>query len=198
MFPIMVELQDQKVVVVGGGRVAYHKIQNILRFNVHVDVVSPEFHDGILQLAEQKKVTLHQKEVEYEDYQDAFLVIAVTNSKSVNEQVAKTANHLVVNAENPELGNSIIPASLIRGKLMISISTGGASPTLSKQLRNQLAHQFDDSYESYLDFLYEVRRIVKSKSIHADSRKRLLQEVVQPIYLESVEEREMFLRKLEE
>jgi precorrin-2 dehydrogenase / sirohydrochlorin ferrochelatase len=194
----MVELQDQKVVVVGGGRVAYHKIQNILRFNVHVDVVSPEFHDGILQLAEQKKVTLHQKEVEYEDYQDAFLVIAVTNSKSVNEQVAKTANHLVVNAENPELGNSIIPASLIRGKLMISISTGGASPTLSKQLRNQLAHQFDDSYESYLDFLYEVRRIVKSKSIHADSRKRLLQEVVQPIYLESVEEREMFLRKLEE
>ncbi|WP_239587694.1 NAD(P)-binding protein [Bacillus pakistanensis] len=194
----MVELQNKKVVVVGGGRVAYHKIKNLLRFNVHVHVVSPEFHNGILELANQKKVTLYQKEVEYEDYQDAFLVITVTDSRSVNEKVAKTANHLVVNAENPELGNSIVPATLMRGKLMISISTGGASPTLAKQLRNQLADQFDDSYESYLDFLYEVRSLVKSKSLHADTRKRLLQEVVQPIYLESFEERETFLRKLED
>ncbi|WP_408009304.1 bifunctional precorrin-2 dehydrogenase/sirohydrochlorin ferrochelatase [Pseudalkalibacillus sp. A8] len=196
MFPIMVDLQKYKVVVAGGGKAALQKIKSLLRFDIHVHVLSPEFHDGIRQLADQDKVTLHQKEVAYEDYQDAFLVVAVTNSTSVNEYISKTAKHLVVNAEKPELGNSILPASVNRGKLVLSVSTGGASPMLAKQLRNQLEEQFDDSYEAYLDFLYESRMVVKDSGLQEEAKKKLLREAIQPVFLESIQQREKFLDKL--
>ncbi len=196
MFPIMVDLPNYKVVVAGGGKAALQKIKGLLRFDIHVHVVSPAFIDGIRQLAEQEKVTLYEKEVEYEDYQDAFLVIAATNSSPVNEYISKTAMHLVVNAEKPELGNSILPASVNRGKLVISISTGGASPTLAKQLRKQLEEQFDDSYEEYLNFLYESRMILKDSALQEEAKKKRLQEAVQPVFLESKQQREKFLDKL--
>ncbi|MEK4029715.1 MULTISPECIES: NAD(P)-binding protein [Bacillaceae] len=199
MFPIMVDLADEKIVVVGGGEVALHKIKNLLRFGLHVHVVSPSIHPEIEKLAEEGLVTTLQKLAEEEDYDDAFLVIAVTNSKEVNDRVArkaKAAGKLVVHAEQPDLGNSTIPASLQRGRLVLSVSTGGASPTLAKQIRNQLEETYDESYEDYLDFLYEVRQIVKKVEPDRKVRRHLLKIAADPIFYKDIKRRETFLHEI--
>lgn len=198
MFPIMVDLADEKIVVVGGGEVALHKIKNLLRFGLHVHVVSPSIHPEIEKLAEEGLVTTLQKLAEEEDYDDAFLVIAVTNSKEVNDRVArkaKAAGKLVVHAEQPDLGNSTIPASLQRGRLVLSVSTGGASPTLAKQIRNQLEETYDESYEDYLDFLYEVRQIVKKVEPDRKVRRHLLKIAADPIFIKILKEEKRFYMK---
>lgn len=194
----MVDLRDKKVVVAGGGKVAYHKIQNLLRYQVHVHVVSPAFHHGIVKLANEHKVTLIQKSIDFEDYKDAFFVIAATDSKQVNEQIAKSVRpqQLVVNTTDPQSGNCTIPASFYRGKMVIGVSTGGASPTLAKKIRDELAEQYDERYELYLDFLYEIREMAKLHITDPVEKRKWLKKAVDPIYLSSLEEQKKFIEQL--
>lgn len=199
MFPIMIDLTDQKVVIAGGGTIALHKIENLLRFGICAHIISPDFHPSIEQLAAQEKVILHRKKVEWNDLKDAFLIMLVTDDKKANDEmsrISKEHGKLVVHAEHNDLGNAQIPAVLIRGKLMISVSTGGASPTLSKNIRNHLEDQFDERYEEYLDFLYETRKYIKKHVDIRRERQLWLKKAADSHYLDHPEEREQYMADL--
>lgn len=199
MFPIMIDLSDQKVVIAGGGSIAFHKAENLLRFGIRPHIVSPECHPAIEQLAEEQKVIVHRKKVEWRDLEDAFLIMLVTDDKETNAQMAELAvlhGKLVVHAEHNDLGNAQIPAVLIRGKLMISVSTSGASPTLSTQIRNRLEDEFDERYEAYLDFLFDARQYIKRHIHDRPERRTWLKKAAETCYFEHPEEREHYLTEL--
>lgn len=200
MFPIMLEsLKQQTVTVVGGGTVAFHKVQNLQRFGIRPTVVSPAFHPSLLSLARQGSVKLVPKRAEWEDVSRSFLTILVTNDEQVNDTLAarlKEEGRLVVHASNPSLGNAQVPAVMTRGKLVISVSTSGASPSLAKKIRTEIAEQYDEQYEEYLDFLADVREYVKEHVTERTERRKWLKEVIEPIYLHDEEERMLFLEDL--
>lgn len=199
MFPIMIDLAREKVVLAGGGPIAAHKAQNLLRFGICPHIVSPEFHPVLEQLAAEKKVVLHRKQVEWLDLQDAFLIMLVTSDRAVNDNMARLAvqhGKLVVHAEQNDLGNAQIPAVLKKGKLLISVSTSGASPTLSTRIRNELEQQFDDRYEDYLDFLFEARQYIKQQIHSRPERQKWLKQAAELRYLEYPEERERYMAAL--
>lgn len=52
-FPFMIELNNERCLIAGGGTVAYRKACSILEFGAVVTVVSPEFCPELLELAEQ-------------------------------------------------------------------------------------------------------------------------------------------------
>ncbi|KKB34727.1 NAD(P)-dependent oxidoreductase [Bacillus thermotolerans] len=186
--------------MIGGGQIALHKIQNLLRFRLNICVVSPVIHPDIEKLEKDGLVAVQLKEAEEADYQDAFLVIAVTNSPEVNDEVARKAKamgKLVIHTGQQELGNCTIPATLQRGRFTISISTGGASPTLAKQLRDELEEQYDESYGEYIDFLYEVRQTVKKVESDRAVRRRLLKVATDPAFYKDEQKRMDFLHKLQ-
>ncbi|WP_232329817.1 MULTISPECIES: NAD(P)-dependent oxidoreductase [unclassified Sporosarcina] len=197
----MLENMDQStIVLVGGGHVAYHKVLNLHRFGIHPTVVSPVFHPSFTKLAQQGMVTLKHKKAEWEDVKDAFLTLLVTDSETVNDHLAKLlkdAGKLVVHASNPALGTAQIPAVTTRGKLIISVSTSGASPSLAKKIRTEIAETYDERYEDYLDFLSDVRQYVKRNVADRAERRSWLKEVIEPIYLHNAEERQTFLNDLQ-
>ncbi|MEM1501803.1 NAD(P)-dependent oxidoreductase [Domibacillus sp. 8LH] len=200
MFPIMIDLSGQKVVIAGGGPIAFHKTENLLRFGIHPHIVSLDFHPSIEQLAIEGKVVLHRKKVEWTDLEDAFLIMLVTDDKQANAKMAELAvrhGKLVVHAEHNDLGNAQIPAVMMRGKLMISVSTSGASPSLSTQIRNQLEEEFDERYEAYVDFLYEVRQYIKRHIPERPERRKWLKRAAENDYLEYPEKRKQYMADLE-
>lgn len=201
MFPIMLEsLRQQTVTVVGGGTVAFHKVQNLQRFGIRPVVVSPAFHPSLLSLARQGSVKLVPKRADWEDVSDSFLTILVTDDEQVNDGLAsrlKAHGRLVVHASNPSLGNAQIPAVMTRGKLVVSVSTSGASPSLAKKIRTEIAKQYGEPYEDYLDFLAEVRAYVKEYVTERSERRKWLKEAIEPIYLHDEEERQTFLIDLQ-
>ena len=67
-------------------------------------------------------------------------------------------------------GNITFPNQLRRGKLTISVSTDGASPKLAKQIIQNLAQTYDESYEDYIDFLYESRQLIKEKALTSSEK----------------------------
>lgn len=201
MFPLMVDLSAGAVVIVGGGKIGYHKVQNLLRFeDIELKVVSQEFCADFSSLQGESRVKLVEKAVDWSDLADAQLIILVTDDEVVNDHFAaqaKAAGKLVVHASRPALGNVQIPAVLQRGRLFVSVSTSGASPTLAVKIRDDLAETYDESYETYVDFLYEVRQVVKRKFPERAERVKWLREAASPMYLEDRNGlREELLRRL--
>lgn len=202
MFPIMLENMDRSnIFLVGGGHVAYHKVLNLHRFGIHPTIISPEFHPSFADLEQQGMVTLITKEAEWEDVANAFLTLLVTDNEAVNDHLAKQlkdAGKLVVHASNPSLGTAQIPAVTTRGKLIISVSTSGSSPSLAKKIRDEIAETYDERYEEYLDFLATVRHYVKQYVADRTERRAWLKEAIEPIYLHNTEERQTFLNELQQ
>lgn len=199
MYPLTVRVNEKRVVVIGGGKVAGFKIIPLLKQGADIVVISPELDANLVKLVEEKKIRWYQREYEKSDIKNAFLVVAASSDSILNEQVAEDAaeNQLVNVITNPESGNVHFPAAIHRGLLNIAVSTGGASPKLAKIIRDEIANKYDETYESYLDFLYEVR--VKLKDLQLEKRERniLLQEVLKSVYVQNERERESFLRELE-
>ncbi|EMT45108.1 MULTISPECIES: NAD(P)-dependent oxidoreductase [Anoxybacillus] len=160
MFPLFVRMTGKKVVIAGGGQIAYRRLLPLLDEGACITVISPTAIDAIVHLAEQKKIIWHARHIEPADYVDAFFIIAATNDRHVNEQIATHAapNQLVNVASDHLVGNVHVPAFFSRGKLKIAITTGGASPILAKEIKAQLEQIFDESIAHYIEELYEQRQ----------------------------------------
>ncbi|TCJ83587.1 UNVERIFIED_ORG: precorrin-2 dehydrogenase [Bacillus cereus] len=199
MYPLTVRVEKKRVVVIGGGKVAGFKIIPLLKQGADIIVISPELDVNLVKLVEEKQIRWYQREYEKSDIQGAFLVVAASGDAVLNEQVAEDSaeNQLVNVITNPESGNVHFPAAIHRGLLNVAVSTGGASPKLAKKIRDDIANKYDEAYESYLDFLYEVRIKVKELQIEKQQRNILLQEVLKSVYVQNEQKRELFLQELE-
>ncbi|MBK5504478.1 NAD(P)-binding protein [Bacillus sp. TH12] len=199
MYPLTVRVDKKRVVVIGGGKVAGFKIIPLLKQGADIVVVSTELDANLVKLVEEKQIRWYQREYEKSDIKDAFLVVAATSDSVLNEQIAEdvSVNQLVNVITNLESGNVHFPAAFHRGLLNVAVSTGGASPKLAKKIRDDIANKYDETYEAYLNFLYEVR--IKVKELQVDKRQRniLLQEVLKSVYVLNGEKRELFLQELE-
>ncbi|PGO33983.1 precorrin-2 dehydrogenase [Bacillus cereus] len=198
MYPLTVRVDKKRVVVIGGGKVAGFKIVPLLKQGADIIVISTELDANLVKLVEEKQIRWYQREYEKNDIDDAFLVVAATSDSVLNEQIAEDAsvNQLVNVITNPESGNVHFPAAIHRGLLNVAVSTGGASPKLAKKIRDDIANKYDEAYESYLDFLSEVRIKVKELQIEKRERNILLQEVLKSIYVQNEQKRELFLQEL--
>jgi precorrin-2 dehydrogenase / sirohydrochlorin ferrochelatase len=144
-------------VVVGGGAVATRKASNLLQAGAEVVVVSPE----VLPELEDMSVEVHERSYEYGDLEGADLAFAATNSREVNAAVAREANALGIRinvADRPAEGDFAVPSTLRRGGLQVAVSTGGASPTLARRIRNELEEVFDPEWAGVVEELEAVRR----------------------------------------
>ncbi|OAS83392.1 MULTISPECIES: NAD(P)-dependent oxidoreductase [Metabacillus] len=166
MIPLHINVKDKNVLVVGGGKIALRRLLLFLEEGANVIVVSPEVVVEIKNLSNQKKLLWLEKEVELSDLEHAFIIIAATNAPAINEWIAENAkiNQLINVASNAEKGNVIVPKSIKKGRLTMSVSTNGASPVLAKQICEQLSLQFDDQFIEELDQMYKIRMNKKRKN----------------------------------
>jgi precorrin-2 dehydrogenase/sirohydrochlorin ferrochelatase len=194
-YPIMLKIEAEAVVVVGGGLIAHRKIVGLLQAGANVTVVSPMIHSRIEQLFVENKISWKNKMFEPVDLDSALIVIAATNNETVNTFVASSASkHQLVNiVDNPELSAFHVPAKLTRGDLTISVATGGASPTLSKSIRDELAVIYDDSYGAYLEFLTLSREKVKHSVLDQTTKTKLLKAITNETYRQSNNMQNAFL-----
>ena len=197
MYPVVLLMEGRTCVIAGGGRVAYSKIGALLQAKANITVVSPEVIPEIERLYDEGKIQLLRKHIEYDDYRDAFLIIAATNRPEVNRDIYERVKDtkLVNVVTDSELGNFHLPATVSRGRLQISVATGGASPMLAKAIRDELAEVYDDSYEEFLEFLYQVRKIIKESGCSVEQKNELYKEALQEKYRHSIEERKLFIKK---
>lgn len=197
-YPIMLRLEGKRVVVVGGGKVAERKVTGLLGTGASIIVISPNATENLRGLAENGTIQWIEKLFDKEDIEGAFLIYAATNDVELNQYVKAAASdqQLVTIADDPEGSDFHVPSHIVQGRLSIAVSTGGASPTLARKIREQLESQFDERYEDYLEFLYLARKRVL-KEVNDPSRKRkILAAITSDEFLNSNNREADFLRLL--
>lgn len=88
--PLMIDLTNKNVVIVGGGVVASRRAQTLNQYVEHMTVISPTITEKLQNMVDNGVVIWKEKEFEPSDIVDAYLVIAATNEPRVNEAVKKS------------------------------------------------------------------------------------------------------------
>ncbi|MDP8948413.1 MAG: bifunctional precorrin-2 dehydrogenase/sirohydrochlorin ferrochelatase [Actinomycetota bacterium] len=157
LYPIFLDLSDRRCVVIGGGEVANRKARKLLQARARVVVISPELGAELESVA----VEIHRRPYREGDLEGACLAFAATNSREVNAAVAREAKGrgVPVNvADKPSEGDFALPSTLRRGRMQVAVSTGGASPTLARRIKDELEEAFGPEWAGIVERLNAARR----------------------------------------
>ncbi len=200
-YPIMLDLDGKQVAVVGGGIIAERKVLGLLDTNAIITVYSPTLTEGLSQLVQKQRIHWKEKDFESTDLTSPLLVFGATNNKSVNEEVRKAAEEkqlLCLLIDSPLESDFQVPSTITRGRLQLMISTSGASPTLARKIKKELESKFDESYESFLDFLFNARQKIIKEVEDPVIKNKLLTAIIDNTFYESSNREEKFQELLKE
>ena len=167
-------MTGKRVCIVGGGQVALHRAEAMLEAGALIRVVAPEAIDGIVDLVAAGRIKWYKEPFAASMIQGASFVVCATDDPDVNRRAAWAAKSMgaMVNMAAPplELSDFTVPASVRRGDLLFTVSTGGACPELSRQLRNDL-ESLGDIYAPWLERLVPIREEIKDCFASTEERR---------------------------
>lgn len=165
-FPAFLDLRSKIATVIGGGEVAFRKVESLLSAGARVKVIAPQLHRGIELLEGRGEVETFRREYRPGDLEGAMVVVAASSETEVNRDVwqeASERNQLINVVDVPELCNFIVPSIIKRDELTLAISTGGLSPALAKRMRQKLEEVLVPEYGPFLSLLGTLRARVRQE-----------------------------------
>lgn len=166
-YPIFLDLRDRPCLVIGGGAVAERKVEALLQVGARLTVVSPVATERLESWAREGRIRLVARMYRPGDLDEYALAFAATDEGEVNAAVAQDgrARGVWVNAaDDPVHCDFILPSVLRRGDLVVAVATGGASPALSRGVREELEAYFTEDYAVLAEVVAEVRRQLKERA----------------------------------
>ncbi len=166
-YPIVVEMAGRLCLVVGGGAVAERKVEGLLDVGASVTVVGPRLTERLASWVEAGTVRHVARAYRPGDLVGYALAFVATDDRAVNAQVfrdAKARGVWVNAADDPAHCDFILPSVLRRGELTVAVATGGASPALSRAIREELEAYFTDDYAALAHVVAEVRRELRRRA----------------------------------
>lgn len=157
-YPVNLDVTGRACLVVGGGAVAAEKAAELARCGADVLVVAPELSDAVRAAG---GCRLEERAYRRSEAGDYWFVVAATDDPATNQMVrddGDAAGVWVNAADDPDRCSATLPARLRRGDLLVTFSTGGASPALSSWLRRQAEQQYGPEYGELVELVAEVRR----------------------------------------
>ncbi|MEX2237178.1 MAG: bifunctional precorrin-2 dehydrogenase/sirohydrochlorin ferrochelatase [Dehalococcoidia bacterium] len=167
-YPIFVELEGRRVLVVGGGAVAAQKMRNLHPAGPAITVIAPELKDEMTQYHAEGQFDWVQREYGEGDVEGYDLVMVATDDGAVNKQVSSEAraHKIWVNAAD-DIPNCdfILPSMVRRGSLVLAASTGGGSPALARRVRETLEGAFGPWWGDLADVMREMREETRQRRV---------------------------------
>lgn len=180
---MLVRLTGRKCLVVGAGKIAADKVAGLLIHGARVEVVSPRAVRRIQELERKGKIVWRHRKFTSGDLDGAFLVVAATNSSTINQAVfraCKVRDVLCNAVDDPLHCDFFYPAVVRRGPLQIAISTNGQSPALAARLRRELEEQFGPEWSDWVEHVGKLRREILEKRMSAKARRERLLAMASP------------------
>jgi precorrin-2 dehydrogenase/sirohydrochlorin ferrochelatase len=140
--PISINITDKQILIIGGGRIASHKIGFLEKFTQNIKVVALEVIDTI----KEKGYKYTEKAYEKSDLNGAFLIYACTNIIELNRQVKKDAESLGILCnvvDNPPLCDFVSPAIYKKGAYTVACGSNAQDVYKSVEIRNKIKEFFE-------------------------------------------------------
>lgn len=169
-FPLWLDLENQPVLVVGAGKVAFRRVGSLIPCEPSLHVVAPHVLPGFSGWYNEGVLKLSQRCFEEKDLEGQRLVFACTDDSVLNRFIVAKARERGIWAEGCTRGSggNMHPGSLVRrGGLAIAISSLGVSPLLTRVLRECLEDLFGMEWETLAEELACIRS-AQNPPAHSD------------------------------
>jgi precorrin-2 dehydrogenase/sirohydrochlorin ferrochelatase len=156
LYPVNLLVAGRRVLVVGGGQVAAEKVAGLLTAGAVVHVVATSVSEEVRALA----VTWEERAYRRGEVEGYRLAVACTDDPAANQAVfddGEAAGVWVNAADDPERCSYTLPARLDRGRVLVTVSTGGQSPALASWLRDRIGEQLGEEVDTVAGLLAEAR-----------------------------------------
>ena len=168
LFPVFVKISHLRLLLVGGGAVAFEKLETLLKndpgLNLRI-IAKKLLEPKIRELVKGKNnISLSIRKFDKKDLKNKDMVLLAVNNDKINRKVRKLCrrkNILLNVADTPDLCDFYLGSVVKKGDLKIAISTNGKSPTLAKRMRQYLEEVIPDDIQDLLDNLSELRSKLK-------------------------------------
>jgi siroheme synthase-like protein len=158
-FPIALHGERLTALVIGGGSVGTRKALALVEAGAQVRVVSPEVTPELAEAERTRRLSISRESYREAQLDAATLVIAATDSRDVNAQIAVAAHSrgkLVNITDFPDEGNFHTMALHRSGDVTIAVSAGGV-PGAAARIRDAIAERFDARYGRAVSALRGLR-----------------------------------------
>ena len=166
-YPVNMKLGGRRCAIVGGGHIALRRAKALVAAGAIVTVIAPQALPEIVDLSREGVIRWIVEPFTASHIVGMFLVVCATDDEAVNRAAAwssKATGALVNMAAPPtELSDFTVPAQAGHGQLLLTVSTAGASPELSRVLCRELADNFAEVYGTWLDRLAPLRQEAQKK-----------------------------------
>lgn len=146
--PITLNITDKTILLIGGGRIASHKIQFLSQFTKNIKIVAEE----VVEKIKADGYEYIEKSYEAADLKGAFLIYACTNIKELNQRVKADAERLGILCnvvDNPKECDFVSPAIYKRGIYTVACGSNGKDVYKSIEIRDKIKQLFDNDPTFY-------------------------------------------------
>lgn len=182
-FPMFVDLNGQRCLIAGGGKVALRKVLVLLDFGAEVTVVAPVISEEIRALEAEYfgRLTLLSRAFMESDLDGQALVVAATDDKVFNHHIAELCHKqkIPVNAvDQIEDCDFIFPSYVKKDALVAAFSSAGNSPVMTQYLKERMSEILTDELGALTGLLGSIRDEVKAAVSTETQRKQVYREIL--------------------
>ena len=183
LLPLFLKIAGRRVLLVGGGRVAAGKLNQLIAAGAHVRLVAPAV-SGEVRVAAVETVEIAERPFTPSDLDDVWLVVAAADAET-NRTVAEAAEsrRIFVNAvDDPANASAFLSGVVRRDGVTIAISTSGEAPALTALLREALDDVLPRELKTWVAESRRQREIWRSRQVPMEARKPLLLRSLNRLY----------------
>ena len=143
LLPLFLKLAGKTVLVVGAGPIAERRIEALLEAGAEVRVVAPEATEGVQRMARERRVEWRERPFVDADAEDVWLAFAATSDVEAQQSVAQATSArrvFCVAVDDPSHASAYSGSIVRRPPFTVAISSGGATPALTRLLREVIEH----------------------------------------------------------
>jgi len=152
-FPAFIQLEDKKILLVGGGSIAHQKLEKLLLFTKKIKIISSEFSNEISKLINENSLSYEKRFYKKGDIKDYFVVVVAVDDIEIQKSIYEESQHykcLCNTVDSTKYCDFIFPSLVKRGDLTVAVSTSGSSPAFAKHFRTYLEKLIPDDIEIFL------------------------------------------------
>lgn len=179
--PIFLNVKGQRALVVGGGTLAARKADLLVRAGCELTVLAPEMNDDLARVVAEHKITRKTGELSADDVDGCVIVFGASADSTINlklHELATAAGILVNISDTTDLCDFIMPAIVDRSPLLIAISSGGATPLLTRMLKARFETTIPAAYGRLAEFAGSYRDRVKKAITNMARRRRFWETMI--------------------
>lgn len=147
-FPLFVNLEDKRIVVVGGGKIATRRITTLLKFTSNVTVIAPEVTPEVEEFAKKEQIVLKQRPAKRSDFDFAYMVIAATNDWKLNDEICRICNErgIYVNvADDKSKCDFYFPGIYLKDETVVGVTASGMNHGKVKRIREAIENALEEA-----------------------------------------------------